>query len=105
VGAQCRSVGRTIALGVVRMAMEGIPHGAIVAVDSAPINYLLPRRSPEIRRALAPFSEATEVVDIELAGTRQRAVPKGCISATSSSSLSPQPLPHDHRLCCRRKQS
>lgn len=48
------------------MAMEGIPHGAIVAIDSAPIIYYL-ENHPKFAERFAPFFEAAEAGDIELA--------------------------------------
>ena len=46
--------------------LEGIPAGALVAIDSAPIIYYL-ENHPEFAERFAPFFEAAEAGEIELA--------------------------------------
>jgi predicted nucleic acid-binding protein len=50
----------------VNLSVEGIPHGAVVVVDSAPIIFYLENRS-RIAERFAPVFEATEHGELEIA--------------------------------------
>lgn len=68
------------------MPLEGIPHGAIVVVDSAPIIYYLENHSKFAER-FAPFFEAAENGELEIA-----------ISAITLAEVLAGPLQHANEL-------
>ncbi len=68
------------------MAVEGIPHGAVIVVDSAPIIYYLENHSRFADR-FAPFFEAAENGQLEIA-----------ISAITLAEVLAGPLQHGNEL-------
>lgn len=68
------------------MSVEGIPHGAIVVIDSAPIIYYLENHSKFAER-FAPFFEAAESGELEIA-----------ISAITLAEVLAGPLQHGNEL-------
>lgn len=68
------------------MPVEGIPHGALVAVDSAPIIYYL-ENHPKFAERFAPFFEAAENGELEIA-----------ISAITLAEVLAGPLQHGDEL-------
>lgn len=68
------------------MPVEGIPHGALVAVDSAPIIYYL-ENHPKFAERFAPFFEAAENGALEIA-----------ISAITLAEVLAGPLQHGDEL-------
>lgn len=68
------------------MSLEGIPHGAIVVVDSAPIIYFLENHAKFAER-FAPFFDAAESGELEVT-----------ISAITLAEVLTGPLQHGNEL-------